>query len=309
MPRARILLAFSLVALALAACGKMPPLGLRLEPGRTDEYRVTVDAYDEMRIKGQYQTKYESHQIYDFDHRVLVSAAPGQFQTQVAYKRIRMQSDLDSGQIVRFDSDQRAEGANEFQRPLYAVLNKPLTMTVDKDGHIVKVDGFEAIVAAVRASLPPNQGGAALEAFQSHYGPAFLVNVFEPFYASMPPATKTQPPKWKRQRTIHNLMFGPLAFTEDCRLENPDETLSKITFSGVILPEEQGDAKKKPLPRAQAAITLRSGTVKGEMTVDRSSGSLEKLTQETVLLMGLDTDRPDAPAGQRATVKLFVARQ
>ncbi len=297
---------------ALAAAGaKLPPLAMALRPGAGDVYRISVDTDDELRLRGDYVKKYESHQVFDVDEKVLPSTSPNDRPVQITIKRIRLQTDVAGGQIVRFDSDERPDGMAEYHRPLIAMLNRPLTLHVDATGHIPRVDGFDEIAAAVRSQTAGAQVSAdMLDAFQTHYGPDFIADIFEIFYASLPPAAAPTPAQWQRHRTVYNAFLGKLAFAQTCKLEeSDDDALNKMSFHGVIRPEEQDRTVKQQLPHAGIDLKLRSGSVDGEIEVDRSGGSLDRLQQETVLLLALDNQRADAPAGQRVTQRTFIERE
>lgn len=297
-----------LTLLLLAACGRITPLAPTFTPGDKTAYKLMIDTYDDMRVRGQYQTKYESHQIFEFEQQVLEPFA-GNPRLQVVFKRISLQTDLAGGKIIRFDSSEDSTGSSAYFRPLLAMLNRPLTLTFDAMGKLQNVEGFEAILAAVQADLPAGEvGPEMLGTFQSHYGPAFLANMYEPFFGSLPPSGKREATTWQRQRTLSNPFLGELTFNQNCNLADAKARIAQINYEGTIYPDDQSDTQTQVLPRTGATLSLRNGKVTGELTVDRGDNRLNGLKQETVLFLGLGKER-NAEAGQRMTTKMFIERR
>lgn len=306
----RIAFLLVLVAVtALAACDRktLPTVAVALKPGAVEDYRISIDTYDDLRERGEYRNKYESHQIFDVRQRVSESGKD-QRQVEVVVQRIQLQTELAGGATFRFDSSQPAEVADEMHRPLYAMLNRKLLLTVDSQGHVTKVEGFDAIAAAVAAQTPGGKASPEIAAaFAAHYGADFVASIYETFLTSLPPAGTPDVEEWTAQRTVYNAFLGKLAFSQRTALENPGEKSAIVRFEGVIRPSEQAEPVTKQLPRTGMALTLRQGTVKGDMEIDRGRGRLEKLAQEVVLYLGLE-QRPRDKPGQRVTVKTYIER-
>lgn len=297
-----------LAILALGACGRLTPLAPTFTPGEKSSYRLTIDTFDEMRSRGQYQTKYESHQIFDYEQKVLEPLG-GNPRLQVTFKRVSLQTDLAGGKIVRFDSGEDTGESSAYFRPLRAMLDRPLVLTFDPAGNLKNVEGFEAINAALRSDLPAGEvSPEILGTFQAHYGAAFLANIYEPFYGGLPPAGERDALTWQRQRTINNPFLGPLTFIQKCTLADPKEPLGRIGYEGTIYADDQGDAASQVLPQTGLTMALRNGKVTGEFTVDRADNRLESLRQEIVLFLGLGKEKK-AEAGQRMTIKMFIEQR
>jgi hypothetical protein len=297
---------FLLVALtaAVAACAKLPPLSVALKSGAVDAFRISLDIDDELRLKGQYVKKYEAHRILDVEQTVLPPVAPDVRRVQIVVHRIRLQTDLAGGQIIRFDSDERGGKIADYHRPLLAMIDHPLTLTLDAAGRVTQVGGFDRILADAKERAP--RGELSLEvvnAFTMHYGPDFIADIFEIYYASLPPASKKPLPLWSNRRAIYVPYLGKLAFTQTTKLENEDKP-SRLTFAGAIRPEDQEPPARQPAAGAGPSLKVSSGTVKGGFETD-AAGRLVRLGQEVVLFLGVATPGPDAAAGQRVTMRTF----
>jgi len=294
---------------ALGACDKktLPTVAVALKPGAVEDYRITIDTDDDLRQRGEYRNKYESHQVFEVRQRVLKTGSTERL-VELVVQRIQLQTEIVGGESFRFDTHQQVETAGEMHRPLYAMLNQKLTLTVDRRGRVTRVEGFDAIAAAVAAQTPNGQVSPDVAAaFAMHYGPDFLADLYETFLASLPPEGAPEADEWQAKRTVYNPFLGKLAFDQRTVLENPGEDHAIIRFEGSIRPGEQPAPVKKELPRTGMALTLRQGTVKGELEIDRGNGRLEKLAQEVVLFLGLDQRPRDTP-GQRVTVKTYIER-
>jgi hypothetical protein len=293
----------------LASCASQPqPLVLTPKAGQFDRYRVTIDTFDESRVKGRYVVGFESHEIYEWDQKALPPINPQERRLQLVIRRLQTQTDLADAEPVRFDSDNRQEAIPPPFRPLLALVNRPLTLAMTPDGRVTKFEGFDAVEAALKTelsaeALPPEM----LAAFRAHYGPGLWTDLIEFLYGSMPSDPRRKPIEWVRDRALHNPLFGRLPFKQTCRLRDSGKRSASIEIEGTIYPEDRAAAP--PSLTGDAPLAFRQAKVTGSLTVDLARNRVSRGQREVTIWLG-DMAKGEAKAEsqplRRITTKTFV---
>lgn len=300
----------ALALLIATGCGPLPPLQLSLKPDGVQVYRLYLDTYDNFRAQGQYHPSNETHLIIDWEQTVLPPVQPDIYRLQLVFRRIQMQEEaIDRQGGNRFDTEQVDQAVPEAYRPFFGMLDKPLILTIDSQGKITGVEGFEAVETAMAGLLPKNEKPDRWKPyFRQAFGPDFLAELYGPFLAGYPLPEDRGKPQWERSRLLYSPLFGRLSFDQKNVLVDPKNRTALIQFEGLIhaQPAAAGDLPQKQDGKPNAGQEepkpdYYQGKVTGTLGADRKTGLLNEYSQETMIYT-IDGNNPKGKPYRRLTI-------
>jgi Family of unknown function (DUF6263) len=297
-------LALALFAVAAGCSTGLPPLSLALEPGPVDHYRVNVDHTMTIDHKGRPMPLMEAHSIVWFDQEVIAPTADGNYRLRLTIRRLQLQAIFESHppddpNSRQFDSA-APEPKTEHEKPLMELIDKPLTVTLDRTGHVKSIAGYAAIEAAARA-LPGKEARAGANGLMNAFGPDWLTKHVEAIFTALPAKPNKDRVQWESTRKLFYPSVGAFPITQKNTLDNAEENPALISFQAPVRPTAE-------LKVADAPLQLNRGRVIGQMTVDRKTGRLERFEEVTTLYFQTGTTL-GARSGVTSELKTFIARK
>lgn len=223
-------------------------------------------------------------------------AADGSQQVSMEIKRVVSEQKGSAGMSMKFDSD-KPDSSNPQAKAMGFIVGMKLTLTYDKDGKAVKVDGWDEFIATLEKSteMPKEvvdmlKGTLSAETFTKNINAAQDVLPKKPVEVGA---------NWKSESELEIPMIGNLKNELDNKLLSVETVngvkLAAINSKAKIDAKEGTEVKMGPMTMQFKNMDIETDTT---YKLDIASGLLQSSVGD--LKMSMEMDVPGLPAEMQA---------
>lgn len=189
----------------------------------------------------------------------------GQQTVKMTYKRVLMESQT-MGSTMKYDSADTNASASPLGA-LGAMVGKTITMTLDAEGKVLKVEGVDEMFDAIAKKEPSAAG--MMDAMKKQFGPEAMKQLISASYEFLPDKPVAKGESWKKEIKMEMPMIGQATINTDNTLKEVKEVAGKklavIEFTGNMKSD-----KGQPVTAPNAQMTVSSMAIdqKGTVQID-----------------------------------------
>lgn len=192
---------------------------------------------------------------------------PGRY--RVVYRRARVFQEIPGQSSISYDSDAPPSVIPFAARPYQELRDNGFEFSLDRDGQLLAMHGFEPFLERCLSPFPVEQRGG-IRAALSLTSPASALAYFVDDSIGMIPAEVNQAgDSWLRSRT----QTQPLAVTTDvrCTVRQLTGGVAELELVGAIRPAEAPATSSESSPEGMQVVA-RGGKLLGRCRIDRRRG-------------------------------------
>lgn len=263
-------------------------LRLKLDPAEVLKYQLQAESSDQIGAEGRPGQQRTSKQDLTFTLTGISSGPEGTSAT-LTFDAINIVAATPKGSSGFNSADPvENDATNDLARTLRPIIGKPLTLTIDADGKITKVEGGEGLIPATPMSEMANQ-------FITPSGVQQLIGGV--WWMCAPASGVAVGGTWTCEDTSDMAQMGKYARTSLFTLKNATDAEATIEFTGNLDREVSG--KQNP-------FTLQESSYSGGLVWDRAAGAASKLTRD--MQVTLQSELGGTKATLQRTVNLTITR-
>jgi len=188
---------------------------------------------------------------------------------EMVYDSFKIKMKTPDGQDITFDSTSTKDQDNPFAGVLDSLVGLTLTIRMDKDGNISKVDAGDSALGAL--------GGAGLDALKGFTGADIVKNLFGPVMSTRQGAGEARVGESWVNEDLIDAPWGKMKMTTTQTLSNHRAGIATIDMKGAVA--LMPNSATAPVP------TIRNSLYTGKTLWNTETGMLTEMTVKQQLVL------------------------
>lgn len=245
-------------------------LKLHLTPGQSMRQELKVEQQIDQSMMNQPAMKMTQLMGFTMRFEVLDRPAnPGGAWVKLTYTRVQFVQDGPMGHMA-YDSEDPPASVPMMARGFQGLVDRTLQVQFDADGEVVTIEGIEAMIDQVIASMDLPEGpakDAAEQATRSQLNQDTMKQMMSMGSAAFPDRPVAVGDQWDDQQAMGGMM--PMTIQSAYTFDAFDDDTATLAFDGKVMPNPEA----QPFAMGESDMDMEfTGTMTGETVLDRQTG-------------------------------------